>query len=198
MRSNPASTGSCLTRSGPRPGASSPSGRCGSGSRMRSGWSRSPGRSVHTTTAPASLQQNDPQYFRQYVFDTLDQTGWQLAGYPPGTAQASSLSQPPGLTDLSAAEPVSTTVTTTGFSGAHPAFLPLPYPEIPGQRTGTVAGRPGPDDLLSGQLAGRHNLLGGQLRHRPQPGAAGSRAPLTGIPGLAPDLQLPRPTGPRR
>ena len=85
---------------------------------------------TYTTTASPSLQQNDPQYFRQYVFDTLDETGWQLTSYPPGTAQASSLPQPPGLTDLSAAQPVTTTVTTTGFSDAHPAFLPLPYPEI--------------------------------------------------------------------
>ena len=41
-----------------------------------------------TTTASPSLQQNDSQYFRQYVFDTLDETGWQLTSYPPGTAQA--------------------------------------------------------------------------------------------------------------
>ena len=43
---------------------------------------------TYTTTASPSLQQNDAPYFRQYVFDTLDQTGWQLTGYPPGTAQA--------------------------------------------------------------------------------------------------------------
>ena len=71
---------------------------------------------TYTTTASPSLQQNDPQYFRQYVFDTLDETGWQLTSYPPGTAQASSLPQAPGLTDLSAAQPVTTTVTTTSAS----------------------------------------------------------------------------------
>ena len=146
---------------------------------------------TYTTTAPASLQQNDPQYFRQYVFDTLDQTGWQLASYPPGTAQASSLPQPPGLSDLSAAQPVSTTVTTTGFSGAHPAFLPLPYPEI----RVSVPGRwlADPDLMIYSPASPLAGITYSAASYAIDPSQAQLAAvpPLTGIPGLAPDLQLP-------
>jgi TgpA N-terminal domain len=49
----------------------------------------------YTTTASPSLQQNDPQYFRQYVFDTLGDAGWQVASYPAGMAQAGSIPSPP-------------------------------------------------------------------------------------------------------
>src|SRR5262249_8864080 len=86
---------------------------------------------TYTTTASPSLQQDDPQYFRQYVFDTLGDAGWQVTSYPAGAASADSIPQPPGLTDLSAALPVTTTVTTTrAFPAADPAILPLPYPVI--------------------------------------------------------------------
>jgi transglutaminase-like putative cysteine protease len=146
---------------------------------------------TYTTTASPSLQQNDPLYFRQYVFDALDQTGWQLTSYPPGTAQAGSLAQPQGLTDLSAAQPVTTTVTTTGFSGAHPAFLPLPYPAIRVSVPGQWLADP---DLMvyspAGSLAG---ITYSATSYAIDPSQAQLEAvpPLTGLPGLAPDLQLP-------
>ena len=146
---------------------------------------------TYTTTASPSLQQNDAQYFRQYVFDTLDQTGWQLTSYPPGTAQAGSLPQPQGLTDLSAAQQVTTTVTTTGFSGAHPAFLPLPYPAIrvgvPGQWLAD------PDLMVYSPASSLAGITYSATSYAIDPSRAQLEAvpPPTGLPGLAPDLQLP-------
>jgi len=147
---------------------------------------------TYTTTASPSLQRNDPQYFRQYVFDTLGEKGWQLTSYPPGAAQASSLPQAPGLTDLSAAQQVTTTVTTTtGFSGAHPAFLPLPYPEIRVSAPGQWLADPdlmiySPDSSLAG-------ITYSATSYAIDPSQAQLEAvpPLNGQPGLAPDLQLP-------
>ena len=146
---------------------------------------------TYTTTASPSLQQNDPQYFRQYVFDTLDETGWQLTSYPPGTASASSFPQPPGLTDLSAAQPVTTTVTTTGFSGARPAFLPLPYPEL----RVSVPGRwlADPDLMIYSPVSSLAGMTYSAVSYAIDPSQAQLAAvpPLTGLAGLAPDLQLP-------
>src|SRR6516165_1889741 len=147
---------------------------------------------TYTTTASPSLQQNDPQYFRQYVFDTLDETGWQLTSYPPGAAQASSLPQAPGLTDLSAAQLVTTTVTTTtGSSGAHPAFLPLPYPEIRVSAPGRWLADPdlmiySPDSSLAG-------ITYSAVSYAIDPSRAELEAvpALNALPGLAPALQLP-------
>ena len=146
---------------------------------------------TYTTTASPSLQQNDPQYFRQYVFDTLDETGWQLTSYPPGTAQASSLPQAPGLTDLSAAQPVTTTVTATGFSGAHPAFLPLPYPEIRVSAPGRWLADP--DLMIYSPASSLAGITYSAVSYAVDPSQAQLTAvpPLTGLPGLAPDLQLP-------
>ncbi len=87
----------------------------------------------YTTSASKDLESNDAQYFRQYVFDTLGGSGWQVINYAAGAAPTSSLPSPPGLTDLSAVQPVSTTVTMTkNFSdpGAQPTFLPVPYPAV--------------------------------------------------------------------
>ncbi len=146
---------------------------------------------TYTTTASPSLQQNDPQYFRQYVFDTLDETGWQLTSYPPGTASASSLPQPPGLTDLSAAQPVTTTVTTTGFSGARPAFLPLPYPEIRVSAPGRWLADP--DLMIYSPVSSLAGMTYSAVSYAIDPSQAQLEAvpPLTGLAGLAPDLQLP-------
>jgi transglutaminase-like putative cysteine protease len=146
---------------------------------------------TYTTTASPSLQRNDPQYFRQYVFDTLDETGWQLTSYPPGAAQSSSIPQAPGLTDLSAAQLVTTTVTTTGFPAAHPAFLPLPYPEIRVSAPGQWLVDPdlmiySPDSSLAGIT-----YSAASYAIDPSPAQLEAVPPLNGQPGLAPDLQLP-------
>src|ERR1700689_1824016 len=56
----------------------------------------------YTTTASASMQNNDAQYFRQYVFDTLaDGVGWEVAGYTDGAGPAESMPLPQGLADAS-------------------------------------------------------------------------------------------------
>ncbi len=146
---------------------------------------------TYTTTASPSLQRNDPQYFRQYVFDTLDETGWQLTSYPPGAAQASSLPQAPGLSDLSAAQPVTTTVTATGFSGAHPAFLPLPYPEIRVSAPGRWLADP--DLMIYSPASSLAGITYSAVSYAVDPSQAQLTAvpALTGVPGLAPDLQLP-------
>ena len=146
---------------------------------------------TYTTTAPASLQRNEPQYFRQYVFDTMDETGWRLTSYPPGTASASSLPQPPGLTDLSAAQPVTTTVTTTGVPHGHPVFLPLPYPAI----RVIVPGRwlADPDLMEYSPVSSPAGMTYSVVSYAIDPTQTQLEAvpPLTGLPGLAPDLQLP-------
>jgi transglutaminase-like putative cysteine protease len=147
---------------------------------------------TYSTTASPGLQQADPQYFRQYVFDTLGEQGWQAT--PVGTASAGSLPSPPGLTDLSAAEQVTTTVTTNpDFPGSdtRPAVLPLPYPAI----RVTVPGRwEAARDLtvysLASSLAG---LTYSVVSYAIDPSSAQLAAvpPLTMSPGLAADLQVP-------
>ena len=146
---------------------------------------------TYTTTASPSLQQNDPQYFRQYVFDTLDETGWQLTSYPLGKAQSNTLPQPQGLTNLSTAQPVTTTVTTTSVPNGHPAFLPLPYPETQVSAPGRWL--PDPDLMIYSPVSSLAGITYSAVSYAIDPSQAQLEAvpPLTGQPGLAPDLQLP-------
>ncbi len=89
---------------------------------------------TYATSASKELQSNDAQYFRQYVFDALGGSGWQVVNYTSGAVPVTSLPpRPQGLTDLSATQPVDTTVTVTKDfpdPGAQPTFLPLPYPAV--------------------------------------------------------------------
>jgi transglutaminase-like putative cysteine protease len=86
----------------------------------------------YTTTASASMQNNEAQYFRQYVFDTLaDGVGWEVAGYTDGAEPAESMPLPQGLADASSPPRVTTVITTSkNFTtvGSQPTFLPLAYP----------------------------------------------------------------------
>jgi transglutaminase-like putative cysteine protease len=86
----------------------------------------------YTTTASASVQSNDAQYFRQYVFDTLaDGIGWEVAGYTDSAVPAETMPQPQGLADVSSPPQVKTVVTASkNFTtvGSQPTFLPLVYP----------------------------------------------------------------------
>jgi transglutaminase-like putative cysteine protease len=147
----------------------------------------------YTTTASPSLQQNDPQYFQQYAFDTLGDAGWQVSNSPAGRGSDESIPQPPGLTDLSAAQPVTTRVTTTSqFADADPAFLPLPYPTVRLTAPGPLVVDP---DLMiystNGSLADQSYTAVSYAVDPSQSQLAGV-PPLSGIPGLGPDLQLPR------
>ena len=146
----------------------------------------------YTTTASPSLQQDDPQYFPQYVYDTLGGGGWQVTSYPAGAASADSIPQPPGLTDFSAVQPVTTTVTTTeAFPAADPAFLPLPYPVIRLTAPGRLL--VDPDLMISStvnSLAG-HTYTAVSYAVNPSQAQLAGVPSLTRVPGLAADLQLP-------
>jgi transglutaminase-like putative cysteine protease len=146
----------------------------------------------YTTTASPGLRQDDPQYFQQYVYDTLGDAGWQMTSYPPSAASADSIPQPPGLTNLSAAQQVTTTVTTTGnYPEAEPAFLPLPYPTIRLTAPGRLL--VDPDLMVSstdGSLADRSYTAVSYVVDPSQAQLEGV-PPLSGVPGLASDLQLP-------
>jgi transglutaminase-like putative cysteine protease len=146
----------------------------------------------YTTTASPSLQQNDPQYFQQYVFDTLGDAGWQMASYPASAASADSIPQPPGLTNLSAAQPVTTTVTTTSdFPAAQPGFFPLPYPAI--RVTAPDRLLVDPDLMIYSTTRSLPNQTYTAVSEAVNPSQAQLEGvpPLSGVPGLAPDLQLP-------
>jgi len=89
---------------------------------------------TYTTSASAALQSDDAQYLHQWVLDTLGDpgTGWEVTSYYTGATQSISLPSPPGLTVFSAAQLVTTTVTTVTrgalSSSSAPTFLPVPYP----------------------------------------------------------------------
>jgi transglutaminase-like putative cysteine protease len=87
---------------------------------------------TYKTNAPQSLQDNDPQYFRQYVLYSLGAQGWQVTGdYALNAVPSTSMPAAEGLTDLQGAQQVQTSVNVTkNFPnpGAQPTFLPLPYP----------------------------------------------------------------------
>jgi transglutaminase-like putative cysteine protease len=90
---------------------------------------------TYTTDASKTLEDNNAQYFRQYVFDTLDDTqGWEVTNYAQNSMQITTMPTPQGLTDTSSAQLVETTITTTkNFPAAgaqQPAFLPLIYPAM--------------------------------------------------------------------
>ena len=148
---------------------------------------------TYTTTASPSLQQERPAVLPAVRVRHPGRDGLAADQLPAGHGAGQLAPQAPGLTDLSAAQLVTTTVTTTGFSpGAHPAFLPLPYPEIRVSAPGRWLADPDLMIYSTGQLAGRPV----PTRRTATPSTPARRSwkpcpPLTGLPGLAPDLQLP-------
>ncbi len=148
----------------------------------------------YTTTASVILETNDAQYFRQYVFDTLADTGWQVTDYSAGAVQVSSIPAPQGLKDASSAQQVTTTVTATRnfpSSGSEPTFLPLLYPAVQVYAPGKWLADP---DLMvystSSSIAGQSYSMASLAV---DPGQAQLEAvpKLTKTASLAPDLQLP-------
>src|SRR5580704_7867177 len=89
---------------------------------------------TYTTNAPQNLQENDPQYFRQYVADTLTtDSGWVLSGYQVNARQISTIPPAAGLTHPSSFRLVTTVVhagSDLASSGSLPLFLPTPYPPV--------------------------------------------------------------------
>jgi hypothetical protein len=95
---------------------------------------------TYQSTASKNLQAKDAQYFRQYAFDTLGAKGFEVDAYQQHTTPSTSMPVAPGLTDLSAATPVRTSIIIgKNFPdvGNQPTFLPMPYPptklSVPGR-----------------------------------------------------------------
>src|SRR5690242_8921076 len=88
---------------------------------------------TYTTNATQAEQAKDAQYFRQYVFDTMGDSGWEVENYAARSVPVDSIPGPQGLTDSSAVQTVRTTVNAgQDFRSPppQPTFLPLPYPAI--------------------------------------------------------------------
>jgi len=89
---------------------------------------------TYTTNASAAQQRNDAEYFRQYVFDTLGDGGWQVKDYAAGSVPIAKLGDPDGLADTTSAQTVTTTVNVSRdfptAPGGQATFMPLPYPAI--------------------------------------------------------------------
>ena len=149
---------------------------------------------TYATNASPTLQDDDAEYFRQYVFDTLTDTGWQVDDYTAHAVPIDSIPDPQGLTDTTSAHTVTTTVTASGdfpSPGSEPTFLPLPYPAIHVDAPGKWLADP---DLMvystTDSIAGRSYSVASVA-------VDPSQAQLEAVPGLvktavlAPDLQLP-------
>src|SRR5271165_4918026 len=149
---------------------------------------------TYATNASPSLQDNDAEYFRQYVFDTLTDEGWQVDDYAAHTVPIDSIPDPEGLTDTTSAQTVTTTVTASRdflSPGSQPTYLPLPYPALHVDAPGKWLADP---DLMvystTDSIAGRSYSVASAA-------VDPSQAQLEAVPrlvktaALAPDLQLP-------
>ena len=149
---------------------------------------------TYTTSALPAQQNNDAEYFSQYVFDTLAEGGWQVDDYSARTVPIEQIPDPQGLTNTTSAQTLTTTVSVSRdfpSPGSQPTFLPLPYPAIHVNAPGKWLADP---DLMvystSDAIAGRSYSVA-SVEVDP------SQAQLQGVPGLvktgilAPDLQLP-------
>ena len=149
---------------------------------------------TYTTNASASQQANDAEYFRQYVFDTLGDTGWQVDDFAAHAVQVSSIPSPQGLAGGTVVQTATTSVAVSKdfpSSAPQPTFLPLPYPAIQVDAPGKWLADP---DLMvystGDSIAGRSYSVASAV-------VDPSQAQLAGVPGLvrtsalATDLQLP-------
>jgi hypothetical protein len=95
---------------------------------------------TYRTSASKDLLNNDAPYFRQYAFDTLGDKGWLVSAYAQNTVPSTSMPRAPGLTDMSAATPLRTSITVTkdfpDVGNNQPTFLPMPYPATQVQAPG--------------------------------------------------------------
>ncbi len=88
---------------------------------------------TYTTTASQALQENDPPYLEQYVYDSLGPKGWQVTEASAGAAPATvtSMPSPPGLSGPGSIQPFTTDVNVASgalLSRSAQTFLPMPYP----------------------------------------------------------------------
>ena len=150
---------------------------------------------TYTTTATKTMENNDAQYFRQYVFDTLaDGTGWQVTDYAAGARSASSPPGPQGLSEESSYRQVSTVIAASKnfpAAGAQPTFLPLVYPATAFDAPGKWLADP---DLM---VYSAGSSVAGQSYHETSLYVDPTTTQLEGLgvpsntPNLSPDLQLP-------
>jgi hypothetical protein len=149
---------------------------------------------TYRTNATQAEQAKEAMYFRQYVFDTLGDSGWQVDNYAARSVPIASIPGPPGLTDVAGAPTVRTNVSVgKDFHSPppQPTFLPLPYPAIQVTAPGKWLADP---DLMvystSDSIASRSYTVASVV-------VDPSQARLQAVPGLprttalAPDLQLP-------
>ena len=149
---------------------------------------------TYRTSASKDLLANDAPYFRQFAFDTLGDKGWLVSAYTQDTVPSTSMPPAPGLTDMSAATPLRTSITVTKDfpdAGTQPTFLPMPYPPTQVQ----VAGRWLADSDL--MVYSTVSTIGGQSYSVSSDAVDPSqtqleRVPaLTKTPALDADTQLP-------
>ena len=150
---------------------------------------------TYTTSASQAQQDNDAEYFGQYVFDNLTEGGWEVNDYSAHTVPTDSIpADPQGLAGAALAHTVTTTATVSQdfpSLGSQPTFLPLPYPAIHVYAPGKWVADP---DLMvystSDSIAGRSYSV---VSVAVDP----NQAQLESVPGLVktailtPDLQLP-------
>ncbi len=149
---------------------------------------------TYKTNATPAQQHDDAEYFSQYVFDTLGDAGWQVDDYSANAVQVGAIPVPPGLTDPTSTQTVTTTVDVTKdfpSAGSQPTFLPLPYPAIQVYAPGKW--QVDPDFMVysaSDSIAGRSYTVTSVA-------VDPSQAQLKAVPGmvktaaLTRDLQLP-------
>src|SRR6266566_1365531 len=149
---------------------------------------------TYRTSATRSQQANVAEYFRQYVFDTLGDRGWQVENWAAHAVPVGSISGPPGLTDDTVVQTVRTKVTVGKdfrSPSSQPTFLPLPYPAI--QVTAPGKWLVDPDRMVysTGDSIANQSYSATSVVVDP------SQAQLEKVPGLvrtaslAPDLVLP-------
>jgi transglutaminase-like putative cysteine protease len=149
---------------------------------------------TYTTTATQAQQVTDAQYFRQYVFDTLGDSGWRVDDYAARSVPVSSISGPEGLTDMTGTQTIRTSVTVSkNFRGPSsvPTFLPLPYPAIQVSAPGKWLVDPArmvysPSDSIAEQSYTVASVLMNPARAQLASVPAVSRTA-----GLDPDIRLP-------
>ena len=149
---------------------------------------------TYSTNATQSQQANDAEYFRQYVFDSLGDKGWQPDDWAARSVPVSSIPGPPGLSGLTTPQTIRTIVRAGKdfrTPGRQPTFLPLPYPAI--QVTAPGKWLVDPDRMVystSDSIADQTYSVTSMV-------VDPSQAQLQAVPGLvrtaelAPDLQLP-------
>jgi hypothetical protein len=150
---------------------------------------------TYTTTASSQLEQKDPLYLQEYVYDQLGSQGWENETYTAHESLAAVLPQAQGLVGPAQYQQVKTTVNIvddalTNRSSAVPTFLAMPYPVA---QVITPAGTwlSDPELMVFSQSPSadiqRYQAVSYAVDPTPAQLSSAPRPPAS----LAPDLQLP-------